>query len=308
MVSRVASILAPNHQTKGQIMCGIFGFVSKKDNEVARKLTPILAREMAERGIGSWGVTDGTTIYKVPDSILESFVETNLTSPCYHTRAPSVGAVSHRNAHPFEKIFNNYRVIGVHNGHISNYSDLKQKYPHRADHEVDSEHIFSTIAEGTPVKELSGWGTVVWWEGPTDEWTTKARQFISTFNSNALAIAKLASGDIVYASTKKAISIACCLTEQPIEHFYEIKPKAKYEIRPHPEHGLTPFIIEELPWGEAPVHNIVYNSFRGTNKLDTSLQCRFTQCWNKLKNPRHIVCPSCLDRKRREIQQAIMVG
>src|SRR5580698_6744639 len=108
-------------------MCGIFGF--SRTDEVTRRMTGILADRMESRGHDSWGVTDGDFIYKETGRITEGWQELDLEGPTYHTRAASCGAVSERNAHPFDFTGSNgLRVVGVHNGHISNWQSLKTKH------------------------------------------------------------------------------------------------------------------------------------------------------------------------------------
>src|SRR6185369_5475907 len=115
-------------------MCGIFGF--SNTTPLTRLMTPTLAICMEQRGDHSWGVTDGEAIYKRKGSIIDTFEDCDFDGPVDHTRMATVGVVSDRNAHPF-RYEGKYIVTGVHNGHISNYAALKERYKNRSTFEVD---------------------------------------------------------------------------------------------------------------------------------------------------------------------------
>src|SRR5665213_1627933 len=208
-------------------MCGIAGF--SNSTSLTRLMTPTLLLCMEQRGDQSWGVTDGDFIYKTAGAISDTFIDCGLDGPVYHTRMASVGAVSDRNAHPWH--FEDKNVItGVHNGHISNYAALKQKYG-RTEAEVDSEHIFMNLAEGKPVADLAGSGAIVWYEHPADHPDQKRRYF-SRFNSDSMHFAQMKSGEIVFASTKASIQIAANLASAEIDFFYDTEEKTRYWIEP----------------------------------------------------------------------------
>ena len=209
-------------------MCGVFGF-DKKTN-ATQFMTPALALFMEMRGHQSWGVTNGTEIYKRPSSIQETFEEQGFEPSLYHTRAASVGEVSEANAHPFQSIVGTRRVTGVHNGHISNHSDLDKKYSR--DFAVDSMHIFQHLAEGKDVAEIDGWGAVVWTENCTDRPGIAPKIYFSRFNTPDLHICKLDTeeGELVWASTKHAIEVALKFAGLHPKFFYNIEERTKYCI------------------------------------------------------------------------------
>lgn len=76
-----------------------------------------------------------------------------------HNRAATVGAVDKKSAHPFT--FGN--ITGVHNGTLSEYSDIK----HGETFDVDSQYLINSI-DKVGIKEtwsnFYGAATVVWWD------------------------------------------------------------------------------------------------------------------------------------------------
>jgi len=265
---------------------------------------------MEQRGDHSWGVTDGIDIYKTKGSIIDTFVDCDMDGPTYHTRMASVGAVSDRNAHPFT--FSDKNIItGVHNGHISNYAALKDKYG-RKDAEVDSEHIFMNLAEGKPVADLTGSGAIVWYEQPADK-SVPMRRYFSRFNTEAMHFAKMKSGEIVFCSTSDAIYIASQLAGGQIEHFLQTEAKKRYWIEQNPDAapgqmGLYSDIT--LPWGESPVYAVVTSSTpsypnhsrsRGGLHSITAGDCPARMCTDGKVGENQIVCNKCYEQLKRDI-------
>lgn len=270
-------------------MCGLFGF--SNTTRFTQLMTPTLAIAMEQRGGDSWGVTDGTFIWKDAHSICDTFVDCELDGPSYHTRARSTGVVSERNAHPFQ--FNGPKnvVIGMHNGHISNYLDIARKYE-RTGLEVDSEQIFANIAEGKPVADLQGYGAVVWYEHPVGE-PDKNRRYFSRWNSEALHFASLETGEIVYASTKESIKCAAVLAGATIKTFYETEAKKRYHFK-EVETGVYKLFKDlTLPWGEAPISL----PWQGRSTAGAEWDCPMTHCVNgKLSSKDDLICKACFDR------------
>jgi hypothetical protein len=168
-------------------------------------MAPFIALEMENRGKDSWGGTDGKEVIKRVGPILDSFeFPEHWKQAIFHTRAATVGAISERNAHPFVCIADGRKVIGIHNGHVSNYDMLKTKYQ-RPWAEVDSEHIFQHLAERRAMDDLFGSGTIAWFENeqPTIH--------LARWNYGALECANLPDGSFVFASTREAIVKACRL-------------------------------------------------------------------------------------------------
>lgn len=278
-------------------MCGVFGF--NISTPVTRSMVPVLAVYMEQRGHASWGVTDGRQITKYPSSIIDTFEEMNYSPACYHTRAASVGSVCEANAHPFESIVGQRRVIGVHNGHINNHDELDRKY-HR-DFDVDSMHIFQHIAEGLPVEEIEGWGNVIWLETRVDS-NAPPTIFLSRFNSTDLHLVKLDTdeGELVWASTKKALDDAMRLSGVHPRAFYRIDERVKYSITADgrlQQHG-------PMNWSRslhaqsagACGYDLSRRNWSPVMRSSTgSLICAMAEC-HKMREPQAFVCEECFGK------------
>jgi len=295
-------------------MCGLYGFSRTTEN--TQKMNGILAYAMSMRGKDSWGVTDGTMVFKKVGDITDTFVEMNYDAPLYHTRAHSVGAVTHRNAHPFAFETASRHVIGAHNGFVSNCQALKAKYE-RKDAEVDSEHIFMHIAEGKPVEEIAGWGAVIWYE--TDKLTGDQVRYFSKFgNQDNLHFAQLTTGEIVFASTEMAIEMAARLAGCEVHTFYEVEEKEKYFIEQVANGRDELHMVEggRLPWGEKAVElpHQVRQSFwpdydsrgnhNGQRRYVSQKGAKFCpvgHCNEVIKDDQDLICPTCYTSLARDI-------
>lgn len=299
-------------------MCGIFGF--DRTNEHTRRMLPLLAVAMENRGDDSWGVTDGHQLFKHVGGIVPNYVDHgDLESPTYHTRGASIGDVKERNAHPFEYISaaRNRVVVGVHNGHINNHLELKRKYEaNRKDMEVDSEQIFAQLAEGLPLKEIEGWGAVVWYEYPVGH-PEQRKRYISCFNNPAMHIARLTTGELVFASTDNSIKTAARLAGLEIETFFEIKQNWKYRLdagevydegalKWGPEYSYHAARTNEWTRGNhsssSPSSNlnVVPDNRSGPHvQKKVGEQCLFRGCFRATNG--NIICSRCLDDIKSDI-------
>jgi predicted glutamine amidotransferase len=204
-------------------MCGIFGF-SRLTN-TTRAMAPFLAYSMVDRGDDSWGGTDGTNIIKHVCPIVENFyIPEDWTRGIFHTRAASVGEVNEPNAHPFRfddsDPDNTGPVVGIHNGHINNYTQLNQTY--NRDFKVDSMHIFAHIAENKDLEDLSGWGAVAYYRDTL--------LHLSRFNMDDLHVVKLETGELVFCSTQTPLLKATAMARGKITGTYKLKDNTKYVI------------------------------------------------------------------------------
>lgn len=201
-------------------MCGIFGFAELDDE--ARRMAPLLAIQMESRGADSWGASDGEHFVKFSGAISKTWeLPGDWTKGIFHTRQATSGSrTSAENAHPHQV----GNIIGIHNGIISNDTEMNAK--HGRDYEVDSIHIWAHMDAGLSMEELNGYAACAWYDlrkpGVLYLWRS---------NHDAMHVAALASGNIVFASTDTAIVRAAQLTGVAIEHFYEINEHTRYFIK-----------------------------------------------------------------------------
>lgn len=134
-------------------MCGIFGYVGKKNNAPEIVLDGLKLLEY--RGYDSWGVASKTSdgkfelekyVGKIGDARLSSKNISNLAIG--HTRWATHGGVTKQNAHPHLDCKRETAV--VHNGIVENFEDLKNdllKKGHKFSSETDTEVIPHLIEE-----------------------------------------------------------------------------------------------------------------------------------------------------------------
>lgn len=129
--------------------CGIFGQVTNKPNKIDDSAIKILGLTNEVRGKDSCGITvDGEIYYGVnTEKLFSNFIKgRSFKAKKYpivfgHTRMASVGIVNKYNAHPFGFGTNkegDYKMAGVHNGTISNYKELAEKYKIKLTEKVPS--------------------------------------------------------------------------------------------------------------------------------------------------------------------------
>jgi Glutamine amidotransferase domain len=210
-------------------------------------MAPFIAYEMENRGKDSWGATDGRETIKRVGPILDSFEwPENWERAIFHTRAATVGCVSERNAHPFVCIADGRKVVGIHNGHVSNYEVLKNKY-HRSWAEVDSEHIFQHLAERRSMDDLYGSGTFAWFE---DELPLI---HLVRWNFGALECANMPDGTFVFASTHDAIAKAARFAKVDLTWWQSFNDSFEHIVTHDDESGkdIPRIAKEKLALGES---------------------------------------------------------
>lgn len=121
-------------------MCGIFGQLAKNVKDINIDKIKILGILNETRGGQSCGITlDSKTYhgYQAGKVLFRDFapdlVQPEIVPIVFgHTRKSSVGIISKHNTHPFgfghNKALDSHAFIGAHNGTLTNYEDLAEKY------------------------------------------------------------------------------------------------------------------------------------------------------------------------------------
>lgn len=145
-------------------MCGLVGWqlspAALQEGSV-HTLATILMYMAERRGDDSWGAArytpgEGINVVKALGASTKTCRIEKLIAPqvLAHTRKATTGAVSLRNAHPFEI----GKIVGAHNGFVFAHQEMNNKF--KRNFECDSEHVIAHIAENKPLNTLNGVGTV----------------------------------------------------------------------------------------------------------------------------------------------------
>lgn len=148
-------------------MCGLFGWNFKKKSrvEIGKRecVASVLAIANSLRGDKSWGVytfsKQGPSVRKqvgdismVPDFSLYGRYPLVMG----HTRQPTQGDVTKKNAHPFTV----NKITLAHNGVVHNSDELDTKHGRKV--RVDSQHFAFHLAEGKSFEDIAGYGAITW--------------------------------------------------------------------------------------------------------------------------------------------------
>lgn len=179
-------------------MCGLFGYALKEAHPRLQQIITQLALYNENRGQCSWGayLKEGDELIKDVGPIglsLSRIPSDRAGIMIGHTRASTVGATTQPNAHPFEFIGEGGRVIGAHNGGISNHRELNTK--NSTSLEVDSMHIFYYIANNKPMKDLEGYGAITFLKNDM--------LFLSRFAGGVLSVARMEDGGGIFWSSEE---------------------------------------------------------------------------------------------------------
>ena len=204
------------------------------------------------RGKDSWGLIttkpDGIHMVKGLGTIVKANAMAHLLSNQVlgHTRKATTGAVTEGNAHPFDM----GRIIGSHNGMVSNHHSLQTKY--NRTFEVDSQHLLAHINDNLPLSEISGYGIVTYIakEKPNEVMLGVGKQ-------GDLAVAGIGTSahtiGIVWSSTWTALEDAMFVSGVPKFFQIQIDQGKLYRVKDNDifnagkfplQHGITPSCYE----------------------------------------------------------------
>jgi hypothetical protein len=216
-------------------MCGIFGWqwlhnrVPNRDKRVV--LATLLGDKNDNRGGKSWGWCAPPTPQREAVAISRGLALIVGQAPAMatysslmgHTRQPTTGSVCKENSHPFE-IGN---IIGAHNGMVSNWSELEDKYVDRKKFAVDSMHIFAHLNEGKDMRELQCYGAIEWVE---KDKAPGSILLCKLTESGDLSIARTEHG-IVWSSAESALKAAMEAAGLKIGEMVSVKKGHVIEVR-----------------------------------------------------------------------------
>ncbi len=205
-------------------MCGIAGFSLKSDEKInAQNLGEALLCQIVTRGAHATGMAfvSGTPEKRVIKNFKSNvnafaFVKQNIKklpvdskTAIFHTRYATLGSpLNNLNNHPIRV----GQVVGVHNGHVTNHSEIFANYTtHARKAQVDSEAIFSMLAsykrsENEP-KDLLGLvkgGAAVAWL----DTRTGVDLHLARCCSSPLAVGQTGAGSFIFASTNTLLGKA----------------------------------------------------------------------------------------------------
>jgi glutamine---fructose-6-phosphate transaminase (isomerizing) len=282
-------------------MCGIFGFVSKKEKSADEILKGLKILEY--RGYDSWGIAvkNGPTV-SVEKHVGKIDREKSSLNDAKvgigHTRWATHGGVTIENAHPHVDCTN--QIALVHNGIVENYLELKKPLEtsgHKLISETDTEVIVHLIEENLKkenftlavehaFKKLTGMNAIV-------AMNSASSQIIAAKSGSPIVIGKM--NDDFYIASDALPMLGFCkdflflkdnqmavlgdnlelidlLTGEKVEPKFE---KITWEISETDKGEFKHFMIKEIFEQPKVVRNIEKNSKEGITELVSQIKNAF---------------------------------
>jgi hypothetical protein len=270
-------------------------------------MLPIIGLEMESRGRDAWGASDGNEVIRHVGPLHETWYEDydhfhEWKAGIFHTRGASTGSPKElENAHPFtyEKS-DGTKVIGIHNGVVSNHKELDSKYGRNFS--VDSMHLWKSRAEGRKWDDIEGWGNLAWWETTLSEEGHQERNLhLARFNNSALELFRLEGGELIFASTQAPVRVAAKMMGNPVKSYLHLDEYTHYYIREGENNAVTLWKSDVLPFPRPQVlrggNHYTGMSIRNTisscsNSVGTGDWC--IVCGSiRIDHSEHLICPAC---------------
>lgn len=168
-------------------MCGIFGYIGKKNNAATLVLDGLKLLEY--RGYDSWGVAVHYDKKVVIEKHVGKIGNASVTLPkssigIGHTRWATHGGVTEKNAHPHLDCKEELAII--HNGIIENYLELKEEL-------IKAGHVFISETDSEVMAHLI-------------EENLKSEEFVSAFRSSFNRLSGLNAIVAMHASSKEIMA------------------------------------------------------------------------------------------------------
>lgn len=248
-------------------MCGIFGWDIDTSKLRAHQKTTMATALMLgndDRGGQGWGYwsPDWTTEQEPKKGLAHIsqavYAATLAQIPrlIAHTRFATTGGIMVENCHPFVC----GKVIGAHNGCVSNCWDLDRKYRNCA---VDSQHIFWHLNDEESLESIEAYGAVefCYKDDPQDI-------HLAHFNGGDLAVARTRAG-VIWSSSQITLRLALRMARMRYrmyileeDRLYYVRNRVLYETEY--DLGVAPY-YSSFKWDK----NKSYSGHKGSSSSYT---------------------------------------